>query len=1477
MEAAAAATQQAAFRAIVDGTATAAARSERLWEQTQSSVSAAIAAAAASQQAAFQSVVDGAASAAVRSELLWNKAHSSVSAASAAAAAKPQHLLQRAHTARGTTTIALQQVWQQTHDGAAASAAAVAVKSQQLLQHAHTATHTKMHALQRVLQQTHDGAAAATSVAVANSWQLLQQARTAVSAKTAAAASRVQQAWQQTHDSAAAAATAAAARSWQLRQKATGSVAATTAAATAESQRLWHQARVSAATAGAAVQQAPAAVWLKLQSALQPAGQGLAGWYSQLRQQQHEVHRISSPAAATPAEAAGEGRSAASLRHQQQESLAQELQQLLQQQQQELAMHEAAEAAGMRRTLHELEARVRRMQERRAAQAVAASPSHTRASAQGGPSPNVQPQQQQHSLGGGSERDAEGSGSSGSVVSVLRELLEDNRAVLDAADQQLQHEMTVLLARFQTDMQRWHDSQAAAAAAAAASVAAGSVQDGDGAALAADTGDVVGDQQDQQVLEAAAAAVAAGAGGRVSEQQEQQLQQAAAAVQECSAAAEAAGAGGVVSEQQMQEAAAATEAAAAAAAEAAVQELVHKLVTQQVEREPDTDLISFLQQQQQEEVQQDGVHGATAAAEAEADDSYAASDAPLVHDYDDYVEGQGQAYSSPAVQEDLAAAAAPAAGEAGGAAEGGVDVLLQLARTLHVDTEADGQLIAFLEGHRQRQARQQDLAQQQQGKARQQQQESGEVAEGQATAGDYEPLVHGYYDHYGDSLVQLDQQQETQQQGKQQEVGAVLEAAVQPVESERVGAPAEQEGEEKQPSGPGAAAVGDGNGGAELSSQQQQQDVLGPAVQPTAPEGVGAPVEHEGEGLQLSKPGAAADGDGNGTAVPSVQLAPQRQQQQDVPEQTVQATAPEGLPAPAARQGEGLLPSGPGTLWGWLMRRTPAAADGDGHAEVGPVQQQQHVLQPAVPPEAPEEVSVCLEQQGEGLLSSAPSATVLDHAEEQCPTAPTAQQIQQQEQQVAEGGDSPAANMSPAVEAVTSSSKPDAAAVAQQAAGSGASALQLDGTQLAQASGKSVSTAAATGQADASKAGPFGSSSWWADWPTAAVAVTTVGVLCAAAAGIALLLSATRQAAGDALGPDTPFMQLQQQSHDSAWDSDGGDAGEWADADLSMDGVYGMEHGGGEIQPFAGYGEDGASPWSDDGEDDASYEPSSGTEAGGDSPFSYDFSEGDLDAEAGGGSPAASGSPQQRSSSFAGFQPFPSSPLAGVGSAAAAAAGATGTAVAAAARGVRRYATRSTGGATEFLWLRPNNMVPRNVRGSPGGVEGVSPRRVGGINQRWLRNRVVTSIAGTAAHNPEIVDLVQSQAAVAYSSPGQQRRLSTGGTFAGSPGQQQQQHSGQSPHQQGYDRRPQSASRGDRGGGSAAAAAAGGNSSDMTPGRPPSPGSLQYSAGRSAHSPARPGQAVPRLERGGSVAAGASPLKSPRGLRDDRADVVLGA
>jgi hypothetical protein len=756
------------------------------------------------------------------------------------------------------------------------------------------------------------------------------------------------------------------------------------------------------------------------------------------------------------------------------------------------------------------------------------------------------------------------------------------------------------------------------------------------------------------------------------------------------------------------------------------------------------------------------------------------------------------------------------------------------------------------------------------------------VVEGEAAAGDYEPLVHGYYDHYGDSLVQLDQQQEAQQQGEQQqeeEVGLVLETAVQPVELERVGAPAEQEGEELQPSGPGSAAVGDGDGGAELSSQQQQQDVLGPVVQPTSPEGVGAPVEQEGEGLQLSGLGAAADGAGSGTAVPSVQPAPQQQQQQDVLEQTVQPTAPEGSPAPAERQGEGLLPSGPGTLWGWLMWRSPAAADGDGGAEVGPVQQQQNVLQPAVAPEAPEGVAACPEQQGEGLLSSNPSAAVLDHAEEQYPTAPTAQQIQkQQEQQVAEGGDSPTANMS-AVEAVASSSKPDAAAVAQQAAGSDASALQLDGTQLAPASGKPASTAAAAGQADASKAGPFGGSrsTWWADWPTAAVAVTAVGVLCAAAAGLALLLSATRQAAGDALGPDTPFMQLQQQSHDSVWDSGGGDAGQWGDADLCMGGVYGMEHCGGEIQPFAGYGEDGGSTWSDDGEDDASYEPSSGTEAGGDSPFSYDLSEGDLDAEAGGGSPAASGSPQQRSSSFAGFQPFPSSPLAGVGSAAAAAAGAAGTAVAAAARGVRRYATRSTGGATEFLWLRPNNMVPRNVQGSPGGVDGVSPRRDGGINQRWLRNRVVTSIAGTAAHNPEIVDLVQSQAAVAYSSPGQQRRLSTGGTFAGSPGQQQQQHSGQSPHQQGYDRRPQSASRGDRGGGSAAAAAAGGNSSDMTPGRPPSPGSLQYSAGRSAHSPARPGQAVPRLERGGSVAAGASPLKSPRGLRDDRADVVLGA
>eukprot|EP00775_Hariotina_reticulata_P011893 gene11893-12037_t len=117
--------------------------------------------------------------------------------------------------------------------------------------------------------------------------------------------------------------------------------------------------------------------------------------------------------------------------------------------------------------------------------------------------------------------------------------------------------------------------------------------------------------------------------------------------------------------------------------------------------------------------------------------------------------------------------------------------------------------------------------------------------------------------------------------------------------------------------------------------------------------------------------------------------------------------------------------------------------------------------------------------------------------------------------------------------------------------------------------------------------------------------------------------------------------------------------------------------------------------------------------------------------------------------------------------------GAPQSAAAAAAMGAQyaamgaQYAARQAARAGRhmaqgFIWLRPNKLisrltpsVPSRERGAVGaaGAAGVAGSRHShqmSISERWLRNRVVTSISGPAAHSGEVADLVHSDAAVAY-------------------------------------------------------------------------------------------------------------------------------
>lgn len=396
-----------------------------------------------------------------------------------------------------------------------------------------------------------------------------------------------------------------------------------------------------------------------------------------------------------------------------------------------------------------------------------------------------------------------------------------------------------------------------------------------------------------------------------------------------------------------------------------------------------------------------------------------------------------------------------------------------------------------------------------------------------------------------------------------------------------------------------------------------------------------------------------------------------------------------------------------------------------------------------------------------------------------------------------------------------------------------------------------------------------GSTRRWFVVSIPAAAAAAAGLCLAGFAGLFLLLMSARTRAAAALGPPTPATQRRGDLSDFDF-SDGGDDGAWGDQAV---GSYHHQHGGAvdaEIQPYGGPGGAfafGGHGLDNDEDDDASFDLNGLSDDGeDDSQFSYDVSEEPLELDGAEQEDEDEDGIAQQGNSFAGFAPFTAVGAAAAGLPAAAAAGSL---AGAGQCDLRPRAAQEREGATEFWWLRPNKFLPRRPHaGSDGGVGGGGA--AGSITQRWLRNRVVTSIEGSAAQNPEVVGLVNSSAAVAYSSPPQQRQRLSGGGFLPSPEQQQQQ-------QQYYERRPlSSGGKGEQRGQWDAGA---GHSPSRTPGNRVVPGlslaslptatTLGGGRGRSSGLRGRSGGGGP------SDGGAGPPPKSPRGLRDDRVDVVL--
>jgi len=1230
------------------------------------------------------------------------------------------------------------------------------------------------------------------------------------------------------------------------------------------------------------------------------------------QQLQHGHADTGGPAAAKPATSQQQQKQQqqqqqheADERREAQALVARELQQLLQQQQEQLAADDQEEAEAMRKSLQELQSRVQRLQQRRAATVTATHPADTTAvpsQLQATPSAehgthhghyhlqqqqqeevtgtagaagrqqqqhhmawSEPPQQQQQQGGGG------GGGGGGDslhlpasrLVDVLNDLLEANRLTLQAADHEDHGDMQELLQRFRADMQRWQ--QATAAAAAATGDELQRTEGGDS--------ELQGQPSQQQEQEP---------------QQEQELpsgQQVQHVVYTASPAADADAAG---------------EGAELPPAPVPVPMLDEELQALAGALGLDKDpvrLQQILMDQHQDHLQLQRWPGP-----GDSDDYVVTVPYEvMVHDYDDYVVQMNEQEQPAADQEDMQGAQEQPAGEQ-------QELELQ-AQSAPASAAAAGEADAVLLQQQQQTPGSAELVEGGAEPEEQQVRPQQPAATDSTHTEQYEPLPPGYYDYYAD-LHPPAPHQHQQQQGHKLWAG---DAGPVPAGSAGISGAAVAETQQQQ------QQQGQGQGQEQPWSQQQQEQYEAMDLyydnedQPWLPD---SPLNQQQQQQQwdekqeagsASDPAAAADsteqqqrhneeaeGQQQGlnvvyddveqqlhsveAAVEDPSLDAQQQPQQQLSRDVQQTTV-----GPGDGGEEHLL-----------------HAEGD-EEEQQQQQQQQALSEEGVAPEAlpgqwtdPEAAhrEASAPAAGDDVDTAAAAAGGVDGVGTDADADALAQLLAAMQ---AAGTDAAADNSS------SSSSGEDASAAIEQpqpaAAASGGhhgsmpSLVQPGPTaDSAQPSSDSDSQpeqqqatgsllqgppAGATGQAATAGAGAGSKPAPRLTKGTAALAAAAGGVTVCALACLLVLVMSARQGAVAAMGFATPFQQQRRRQPDIdaseeadgggyAWDSQGAGGydpdGEIQPADgVYYDGLNGYGPGGGA----AGLGGDN-SGWSD--EDDTSFGPSDVSDIeDDDSQFSYDLSEGPLeDEEVGDEADGAAG----RDSSFAGFAPIP-----GAAATAAAAAAAGASAAAAAAVGAAgQYALRprrvvGPDGAVDFLWLRPNKFIPRRSQSNigPDGTAGgsVGGASGGGITQRWLRNRVVTSIGGAAAQNPEVMDLVHSSAAVAYSSPPQpqqQRRLSSGALMA-SPGQQQQ-----AAGQQYAERRPPSAgSRGDRGQpGSAAGGTPGGRG---VPGlQLASVAAMLRGGGGYGSSPGSAGRAE------GAVGMG---QKSPRRLRDDRADVVL--
>jgi hypothetical protein len=197
--------------------------------------------------------------------------------------------------------------------------------------------------------------------------------------------------------------------------------------------------------------------------------------------------------------------------------------------------------------------------------------------------------------------------------------------------------------------------------------------------------------------------------------------------------------------------------------------------------------------------------------------------------------------------------------------------------------------------------------------------------------------------------------------------------------------------------------------------------------------------------------------------------------------------------------------------------------------------------------------------------------------------------------------------------------------------------------------------------------------------------------------------------------------------------------------------------------------------------------------------------------------------------------------------------------------------------AVDYLWLRPNKLIPWRTPKVAGRASSAAA-----VTQLCLRNRTVTSIAGPATHCPEVVDLVRTGAAVAYSPTKQKHQQSPGAAAAAAGGLAT---SGS----------PRSAAAGGRGGSPGVAGAgsaksyspAGSSRGALQPPGSPQRATTAHAQHGAGMSPAGRQHAAAQLQgvqdrgaagggRGGSPRVnGASRAALAARFRDDRAAIVL--